>query len=151
MYVCCYAELQLNVSGEQKWLLARTTDLTSYRNLERLKVENKVKEDELWELRRMKSVFSGLLHENKTQRQQLMEKEQQLTEKAQQLVDKELQLQSELEATKCMSQAKSQKILKLEEKLQAKWKAVAFLTDQFEQLKQQGKDAMRKRVTKAYC
>ena len=38
------------------------------------------------------------------------------------------------------SQAKSQKILKLEEELQAKQKAMAFLTDQFEQLKQQGKD-----------
>ena len=42
--------------------------------------------------------------------------------------------------TKRMSQAKSQKILKLEGELQAKEKGMAFLTDQFEQLKQQGKD-----------
>ena len=42
--------------------------------------------------------------------------------------------------TKCTSQAKSQKILKLEEELQEKQKGLAFLTDQFEQLKQQGKD-----------
>ena len=42
--------------------------------------------------------------------------------------------------TKRTSQAKSQKILKLEEELQAKQKGLAFLTDQFEQLKQQGKD-----------
>ena len=39
-----------------------------------------------------------------------------------------------------MSQAKSQKILKLEEELQAKQKGMSFLIDQFEQLKQQGKD-----------
>ena len=32
------------------------------------------------------------------------------------------------------SQAKSQKILKLEEELQAKQKGMAFLTDQFEQM-----------------
>ena len=42
--------------------------------------------------------------------------------------------------TKCASQAKIQKILKLEEELQAKQKGLAFLTDQFEQLKQQCKD-----------
>ena len=40
------------------------------------------------------------------------------------------------------SQAKSQKILKLEEELQTKQKKLAFLTDQFEQLKQRGKDRM---------
>ena len=47
----------------------------------------------------------------------------------------------ELEVIKRESQAKSQKILKLEEELQAKQKELDFLTDQFEQLKhQQGKD-----------
>ena len=51
-----------------------------------------------------------------------------------------LQEMTELEVTKRASQAKSQKILKLEEELQAKQKGLAFLTDQFEQLKQQGKD-----------
>ena len=49
-------------------------------------------------------------------------------------------LQAELEVTKRTSQAKSLKLLKLEEELQAKQKGMAFLTDQFEQLKQQGKD-----------
>ena len=49
-------------------------------------------------------------------------------------------LKEELEDIKHASQAKSQKILKLEEDLQAKKKGMAFLTDQFEQLKQQGKD-----------
>ena len=49
-------------------------------------------------------------------------------------------LQAELEVTKRTSQARNQKILKLEEELQAKQKGMAFLTDQFEQLKQQGKD-----------
>ena len=59
----------------------------------------------------------------------------------------EQQLKSELEVTKQASQAKSQKILKLEEELQAMQKGVAFLSDQFEQLqrglemlKQKGKD-----------
>ena len=46
----------------------------------------------------------------------------------------------ELEVIKRASQAKSQKIIKLEVELQAKQKGMAFLTNQFEQLKQQGKD-----------
>jgi len=57
--------------------------------------------------------------------------------------EKEQQLQSELDMTKRTSQAKS---LKMEEELQAKQKAMAFLAGQFEQqqrelemLKQQGK------------
>ena len=61
--------------------------------------------------------------------------------------EKEQQLKSELEVTKQASQAKSQKILKLEEELQAMQKGIAFLSDQFEQLqsglemlKQKGKD-----------
>ena len=61
------------MSGEQKWVLARTTDLTSYRDLETLKKEIKIKEDEL---RRVKSVFRGILHDNETQSQQLKEKEE---------------------------------------------------------------------------
>ena len=77
--MCCYAEL--NVSGEQKWVLARTTDLTSYRSLERLKEENKAKEDELQKLRStMKNIIERMHHERETQSQQLkdrlVEKEQ---------------------------------------------------------------------------
>ena len=49
------------------------------------------------------------------------------------------QLQAELDVTKRTSQARNQNILKLEEELQAKQKGLDFLTDQFEQLKQQGK------------
>ena len=45
-----------------------------------------------------------------------------------------------LEVIKRESEAKSQKILKVEKELQAKQKGLAFLTDQFKQLKQQGKD-----------
>ena len=46
----------------------------------------------------------------------------------------------ELEVTKRISQAKTEKILKLEKELQVKQKGLGFLTEQFEQLKQQGKD-----------
>ena len=63
------------MSGEQKWVLARTTDLTSYRSLERLKEENKAKEDELQKLRStMKSIFGKMHHERETQSQQLKER-----------------------------------------------------------------------------
>ena len=51
-----------------------------------------------------------------------------------------------MDITKCSSQARNQKNLKLEEELQAKQKAMAFLAHQFEQqqrqlemLKHQGK------------
>ena len=59
---------------------------------------------------------------------------------------KEQQLQAEMDMTKRSSEAKKLKILKLEEELQAKQKAMAFLAGQFEQqqrvlemLKHQGK------------
>ena len=61
------------MSGEQKWFLTRTTDLASYRSLERLKEENKAKEDELQKLS-----------------QQLKEKEQQLVEKEEQVKQQEV-------------------------------------------------------------
>ena len=50
------------------------------------------------------------------------------------------ELQAELEASKRTSEARNQKILMLEEELMEKQKEMVFLTDQFEQLKQQGKD-----------
>ena len=60
--------------------------------------------------------------------------------KTEELIASKEQLQAELEASKRTSQARSQKFLMLEEELKAKQKGMAFLTDQFEQLKQQGED-----------
>ena len=46
----------------------------------------------------------------------------------------------DLEVTKHVSLAKSQKIVREEEEFLVKQKEIPFLTGQFEQLKQQGKD-----------
>ena len=50
------------------------------------------------------------------------------------------QLQAELEMTKRTSHVKNLKILKMEDELVAKQKGMAFIVDQFVQLKQQGRD-----------
>ena len=89
-------------------------------------------------------LHTGYLTASKDKGQQLLErmslvKVQHVSEMKEELQAK-LQVMTELEATKHSAQANSQKILKLEEELQTKQKGLAFLTDQFEQLKQQGKD-----------
>ena len=77
MCVCCYAELQQNGSDEGEWVLTRVTDLTSYKNLKAKdkQLQEKVKRLEE-ELRMMKGIGRGIVHENESLSQQLREKEQ---------------------------------------------------------------------------
>ena len=90
-------------------------------------------------------LHTGYLTVSKEKGQQLFKrmsqvKVQQISKMKEELQAIKLEEMTELEVTKRTSQTKSQKILKLEEELQAKQKGLAFLTDQFEQQKQQGKD-----------
>ena len=92
------------------------------------------------------SLHTGYLTASKEKGLQLLERMSFVKDKLVSKMKKELQAKlqemTEQEVTKPTSQAKSQKILMLEEELKAKQKGLAFLTDQFEQLKQQGKDKM---------
>ena len=73
MCVCCYSELQQSGSGEREWVLTQATDLTSYRNLKAKDKQLIVKEEEL---RMMKGIGQGIVHENELLSQQLRAKEQ---------------------------------------------------------------------------
>ena len=90
------------------------------------------------------ALHTGYLTASKEKGQKLLERMSQVkvrqVSRMKEELQAKLQAMTELEVIKRTSQARNQKILKLEEELQAKQKRMSFLTDQFEQLKQQGKD-----------